>query len=140
MSKGFTLVELMITMVVAAILISVALPSYLYEVRKSRRTEAKTVLMDLAAREERYFNTNNAYSQTPSDLGYGAGAFPLIIGSGYYQVWACSPNSCVPNNNAAPSYGVYAKPFTTDQKKDLCQLFTIDNTGYQTATDPSCWQ
>jgi type IV pilus assembly protein PilE len=130
----------MVTVVIATILMTIAVPGYQYEVRKSRRTEAKTALMDLAAREERYFNTNNAYSQTPSDLGYGAGGFPMVIGNGYYQVWVCSPNTCTPNVAAAPSYGVYAQPFTTDQQKDLCQIFTIDSTGYQTATDPSCWQ
>ena len=47
---GFTLVELMITVVILAIVVSIAMPSYSVQVRKSRRTEARTALLDLAGR------------------------------------------------------------------------------------------
>ncbi len=59
---GFTLIELMVTLVVASILLAIAVPSYQAQVRKSRRTEARNAVMDLAAREERYFSVNNDYS------------------------------------------------------------------------------
>src|SRR5580658_4397423 len=87
-SSGFTLIELMVALAIASLLIAIAIPTYISEVRKSRRTEAKTALVDLAGREERFYNTNNTYSSTPSDLGYGAVAatFPMTVGSGYYQV------------------------------------------------------
>ena len=87
-SAGFTMVELMVVVVIASVLMAIAIPTYLDKVRKSRRTEAKTALLDLAGREERFYNTNNTYSSTPSDLGYGAvaAAFPMTVGSGYYQV------------------------------------------------------
>src|SRR6201987_6133436 len=76
-SHGFTLVELMVVVVIATILLSVAVPSYMSQVRQSRRTEAKTAVLDLASREERYFSTNGAiYSTTPTHLGYSGGAFP----------------------------------------------------------------
>jgi len=55
------------------------------QVRKSRRTEARTALLDLAAREERFFSTNSAYTNVPANLGY-AGTFPAPVGSSYYQV------------------------------------------------------
>ena len=73
-SGGFTLIELMVTVAIATILISIAIPAYNTQIRKSRRTEAKTALLDLAGREERFYNTSSPpnYSSTPSDLGYGA--------------------------------------------------------------------
>ena len=52
MMTGFTLVELMVTLVVAAILATIAIPAYQNQIRESRRTEAKTALLDLAGREE----------------------------------------------------------------------------------------
>ncbi len=70
-TTGFSLIELMVTVLIISVLVAIAIPSYIDKVRKSRRTEAKTVLLDLAGREERFFNTNNQYSVLPSDLGYG---------------------------------------------------------------------
>src|ERR1700744_5930788 len=87
--RGFTLIELMVTIVVATILISIAVPSYQAQVRKSRRTEARNALMDLAGREERYYSVNNDYSQSALQLGYGtddAQIKDLSIGGGYYTV------------------------------------------------------
>lgn len=139
-STGFTLIELMIVVVIASILIAIAVPSYIEKVRKSRRTEAKTALLDLAGREERFYNTNNTYSNTPSDLGYGAtaAAFPMTVGSGYYQV---SVAFTAPAANVPGSYTITAVPITTDQLKDTqCLFFTLTNTGAQTATNASCWQ
>ena len=87
-SAGFTLVELMVVLVIASVLVAIALPSYISSARKSRRTEAKTALVDLAGREERYFDTSSppVYTIVPSQLGYGAAAFPVTVGSGYYSV------------------------------------------------------
>jgi type IV pilus assembly protein PilE len=84
-SAGFTLIELMITVVIATVLISIAIPSYSKSIRKSRRTEAKSALLDIAGREERFFNTNNKYSILPSDIGYGAAGvpFPMPVGNSY---------------------------------------------------------
>jgi len=42
--RGFTLVELMITMVVLSILVAVALPSYTAQAEKSRRADATSTL------------------------------------------------------------------------------------------------
>src|SRR3981081_4959749 len=78
--KGFTLIELVVAMVVAAILAAISIPAYSSYVRKARRTDAKSALLDLASLEERYYSTANKYSQTASELGYGS--FPAIIGNG----------------------------------------------------------
>jgi type IV pilus assembly protein PilE len=137
---GFSLVELMIVVTIVAILAAIAIPQYNSSVRKSRRTEAKSAVLDLAGREERYFNTNNAYSSTPSDLGYGpvGATFPEIIGSGYYQVTVAVTAAAPP---VLPTYTITAVPITADQLKDTtCLFFSVTNTGLQTATTmPTCW-
>ena len=139
-SAGFTLIELMITVVIATVLITIAIPAYNGEIRKSRRTDAKTALLDLAGREERFYNTNNTYSSLPSDLGYNAAAvaFPMPVGNGYYQVnVVVTPAAGI----VGPTYTITAVPLTADQLNDTqCLLFTLTNTGAQTATNASCWQ
>src|ERR1700674_4182384 len=103
---GFSLIELMVVVAIATILFAVAVPSYLTYVRQSRRTDARTAVLDLAGREERFFSTNGAtYSVTPAHPGYAA--LPVVIGSGYYSLAVCSP-ACAPSAVAAPSYTVTA--------------------------------
>jgi type IV pilus assembly protein PilE len=59
--RGFTLIEVMITVAVIAILAAVALPSYLEYVTRSRLVEAKSNLSDMRTRLEQYFLDNRAY-------------------------------------------------------------------------------
>jgi type IV pilus assembly protein PilE len=143
---GFTLVELMVVLVVATILFTVALPSYQTSIRKSRRTEAKTAVLDLAGREETLFSTTNAYSTTSASVGYGAGGFPVTVGSGYYTVTVVVPNPASPAGT--PSFKVTALPVAAkSQAKDTaCASFSVDQLGNQSAlnsagTDNSttCW-
>jgi len=151
---GFTLIELMVTVLILSILAAIAIPSYLGSVRQARRTEAKTAILDIAGREERYFNTNNAYTNVQANLGYGTSTAAMtnyVVGSGYYQVTVYSPATGFnANGPASPSYEIIATPYTAAQQKDtLCMLFTVDSTGKQTAntsttgggtdTTSSCW-
>src|SRR5947207_13414954 len=119
---------------IASILFAIAVPSYITYVRQSRSTEARTAVLDLAGREERFFSTNGAaYSNTPGQLGYTA--FGVPIGSGYYQLKVCTPadGNCVANLNmlnppAAPSYTVVATPVAgQSQEHDTqCGAFAGD--------------
>ena len=148
-SKGFSLIELMTALVVASILLVIAIPAYLQQIRESRRADAKTALLDLAGREETLYSTTNAYSNVPSAVGYGNGAFPVPVGSNYYTV-----NVQVPNPNAqatippSPSFLLTATPVAgSSQTNDAaCQAFTVDQLGNQKAYDSGgadnstiCW-
>ena len=141
-SSGFSLIELMVTVVIISILASIAIPAYNAQIRKSRRTEAKTALLDLAGREERYFNTNNAYTDVAAKLGYAPAtstvtlATPMSVGSGYYMVTIAL---------GAPPYTIVATA-VGDQAQDVCRTLTVDSAGLQTAsgigTNPNvdCWK
>ncbi len=85
-ASGFTLVELMIVVTVATILTVVAVPSYINTVRKSHRTEAKSILLDIAGREERYMATNGVYTTDPTALGLSAWGLAKRWAASYYQL------------------------------------------------------
>jgi type IV pilus assembly protein PilE len=64
-AKGFTLIELMITVAIVAILASIALPAYNDYVTRSKFTEAHTHLSDLRVKMEQFFQDNRTYAAGP---------------------------------------------------------------------------
>jgi type IV pilus assembly protein PilE len=140
--RGFTLVELMVVVVIAAILLAVAVPSYMTQIRQSRRTDARTAVLDLAGREERYFSTNaSSYTNVATNLGLAGIGVANPVGSGYYYVSAvCSP-ACAPSAIAAPSYTIIVLPVPgSSQSQDTpCQGFAVDSTGAQYAETGGAW-
>ena len=66
-SSGFTLIELMITVAIVAIIAAVAYPSYIGSVTKTRRADAQAVLMGFAQAMERHYTERNSYE----DAGVG---------------------------------------------------------------------
>lgn len=142
--RGFTLIELVVAMSIAALLAAIAIPAYSSYTLRSHRTEAKTVLADLAAMEERFYSTSNTYTTDPGQLGYGAvgGAFPITVGSGYYQV---TQPTFTAATATAPAYYKFTATAVGNQTKDTtCASFSLDSQSAQTAspdtTPPSCWQ
>ncbi|HXQ63673.1 MAG TPA: type IV pilin protein [Steroidobacteraceae bacterium] len=136
---GFTLIELAVTMTIIAILAAIAFASYRSQVLDSRRTEARTAVLDLAGREERNFATSNTYSTTPAQLGYTGAAFPVTVGSGYYQVTV----AVVAGVAGTPAtYTITATPLGTQVSDTQCTSFTLTSTGVQSATGTNaanCW-
>ncbi len=139
-SSGFTLVELIVAMVIAAILAAVAIPAYSNYVRKARRTDAKTALLDMASLEERYFSVNNQYSSTSTDIGYAA--WPVIVGSGSGD-YSIAISNVTPAALGTPATFTLTATAINDQLKDtLCTTFTLTQSGLQTSSDTtnnSCW-
>lgn len=68
--RGFTLMELMIVVVIVGILSAVAFPAYKAYVDRAKRSEGKAFLMEVAARQERYYFDNNSYATDATLLGY----------------------------------------------------------------------
>lgn len=60
--RGFTLIELMITVVVIGILTAVALPSYRDHIAASRRADGKAAVMALAQSMERWYTERSTYA------------------------------------------------------------------------------
>jgi type IV pilus assembly protein PilE len=147
---GFTLIELVVTMLIVAVLVAVAVPSYRSYALRAHRTDAKAALLDLASLEERYFSTSNLYTNSAANLGYGTNAWPITIGSGYYQVnmpvivLATAPTA---TTSGAPStYQLTAVAIGTQTQDTACETFTVTSGGVRSATSSggtdntaTCW-
>ena len=62
--RGFTLIELMITVAIVGILASIAFPSYQNQVRKSRRSEAVAEISKIQQAQERWRANCPTYSES----------------------------------------------------------------------------
>ncbi len=143
--RGFTLIELMIAVAIIGILLRLAYPAYTASVKKSRRADAKTAILDLAQREERYMATSNQYTTSAPLLGYASTATvttasPMNVMTGtaaFYQLAVAVPTS-------APTTFTITATRTGSQVSDAqCGDFTLTNTGAQAVTGTSsasdCW-
>ncbi len=81
--KGFSLVELMIAVAIVGILSTVALPAYDSYMKKSRRSDAVSALLNLQMAQERWRATHPSYTGTIGSGGLGMSA---TSEQGYYDL------------------------------------------------------
>lgn len=68
--KGFTLAEIMTVLAIVGILISLALPSLLPLITKTKSIEAQLQLKHILQLEKTYFFTNSKYTTNLAELGF----------------------------------------------------------------------
>ncbi len=133
-ADGFTLLELIITVALIAIVTIIGTTSYRQYMLRANRTDAGAVLLRIAAAQERWFLDNNQYADDPNDL----------IGDdksehGYYAV------TIERDADPATGYKVSAKPVPDGRQandKD-CQELSMDETGLRESSPndiDDCWR
>ncbi|HZP66576.1 MAG TPA: type IV pilin protein [Rudaea sp.] len=134
--SGFTLLELMITVVVIATLAALAYYNYSKYAFRTRRSEGQQFLMLVAAAEERYFTVQNKYTSDITGASPGGLAFQSNeTQNKYYQVTAAlGANSTSYTLTAAPENG---------QANDSCGSLTITDQNVKSQTGSTsngpCW-
>ena len=71
-SRGFTIIELLIAVLVVAVLAALAYPSFLDSIKKGRRADAFSAIAAVQQAQERFRSNNPAFSSTLSALGLTA--------------------------------------------------------------------
>lgn len=69
MSRGFSLVEMMIVVALIGILGSIVYPSYVKHVAQAGRSDALGVLVDYASKQEQYFTDHREYATSFKAFG-----------------------------------------------------------------------
>jgi type IV pilus assembly protein PilE len=121
---GFTLVELVVTMAILAILASIALPSYLEYLKKGRRAAAQSMMMDVAQRQQQYLLDARSYASDLATLGVTT---PADV-SAYYTVTVAGADG------TPPTFTVTATPIAGTAQADDGTL-TLDNAGVKSPAD-----
>jgi type IV pilus assembly protein PilE len=133
--RGFTLIELMIVIGILGVLAAIAFPNYMEHMMKSRRNEAKTLLMDIAARQEQYFLDNRSYTNNLANLRYSVNADGSVSSEkGSYTV------TVDPLTFTATTYTLIAAAGPA-QVGDPCGDLSLDSEGVhgRSGTGDKCW-
>jgi type IV pilus assembly protein PilE len=125
-NQGFTLIEMMVTVVILGILVSIAYPSYQSYLKRGRRSTAQAFLMDVAQRQQEYLLDNRSYAPDLTTLNIST---PTNVSS-YYQI---TPTV---SNTAPLSFTLTATPKTGSAQAGDVTL-AIDNAGNRTPA--SAW-
>jgi type IV pilus assembly protein PilE len=124
--NGFTLLELLITLAIVAVLAAIALPAYSQYVIRANRAQAKQFLQDIANREEQYLLDQRSYTATIGSGGLGMTA-PQETSGLYTFAAAAGGNDCLGGALPTPGYTLTAAA-TGGQASDgdLC-LDSVNN-------------
>jgi type IV pilus assembly protein PilE len=115
-SRGVTLIELLAVALVLAVLLALAVPGYRGHAARAERTDARAMLLRIAADQEAYFIRTGTYARSLQLLGFGS-ARPTT-GNGRYQLWVRTAD--------VDHFIVRATYLPTDAESRLCGWFEID--------------
>lgn len=137
---GFSLIEVMIVLVIVSIIAMIAIPSYQDSVRKSRRTDGKSAVLDTVAMQEKHYFQ---FSQYTTDLEKLEGCGQTSCApspEGYYSVaitQPCGNTGC---------FTITATAVGSQADDEQCATFSVTHVGLKTATNKggadstaNCW-
>jgi len=137
-ASGFTLIELMITLVVVAILAAIAVPSYIQYIQRGKISEAISNLSSTRLQLEKYYADNHMYG-TGGTCGV---AMPSGADAQYFTITCVSANANAVGDQtytitATGIGGVNGFQYTLNESNVRTSTFTSPATGWNNST--TCW-
>lgn len=141
-SRGFTLIELMIVVAIVGVLAMIAVPAYREQAAKSRRADAITNLSALEVAQSRWRTSHKTYSRYVSSLGFASTGYtsyyvlavPAGTGTGYRATARPATAAEIANSNGAQigdKCGTYVLSVSGNTVSKLVSGATMDA--------KSCW-
>ena len=131
--QGFTLIELMVVVIVIVILGSIALPNFQEAMQKGRRADAKNILLEVAALQERFYSDSGFYGQ----LNVISSGATLTSDDGYYEITAAV------GGGRPQTYVLTATAQNGQQNDSKCGNYTYNQAGTVTVSGTEsvgdCW-
>ena len=133
--RGFTLIEVMVTVAIVAILAAIAYPSYTSYIVRSNRSAAQGYMLELSSLQQRYLLDARTYAANLVTLN---SSVPSHVSSNYTVTTAPKTGTTL------PGFTVTATPIGSQLARDTaCGTLTIDEAGTKTASGSSgvagCW-
>ncbi|TDX97924.1 type IV pilin protein [Thiohalophilus thiocyanatoxydans] len=135
-NQGFTLIEIMITLMVIAVLASIAVPAYNSMKQQSNRSDAVSALTRVAQLQERWYSNKGTYADNLTTIGMSS----TTSKEGHYDL-------SLTFDDTEPDEFVVTATATGPQKDDEnCRTFSLDQAGRKTSEDSDgnastgCWQ
>jgi type IV pilus assembly protein PilE len=148
LKRGFTLIELMITVAIIAILAAIAVPNYTNYITRSKFTEAHGMLADLRVKMEQYYQDNRRYGTTVGGgvCGIPGGDIPTVQGARYFTYACDSTNPSAAGDQqfvltaaGIPGQGLDGISFTLNHANARATVVSgaMATKGY--ASNTTCW-
>ncbi len=145
-ARGFTLIELMITVAIVAVLAMAAYPSYISYITKGKRAEGRSALTELMQHQERNLTQNGTYAT----FAAGASGVPFKTFSGDSQAQAAyrlGAQACPATSASSPAPSlrecvvVFADPVRADAEVGTLQITAAGLVKTCTGSKPAlCWR
>jgi type IV pilus assembly protein PilE len=133
--KGFTLIEVMITVVIVGILAAIAYPNYTQFVAKGARADGLAGVMRIANLQEQFYLDHRSFTTDMTKLGLSAD--PWIVENTYYEI---------DTTLSGDGYTVTATAVGVQATRDtVCATITLTSVGDQGAKNSAdveskeCW-
>lgn len=136
LKNGFSFIEILFVLIIIAILVAIAIPSYQDSITKAKRTDAKIALFDLANKLEYYYRQHHTYATaTIAQQNINDVLSKKETAQGFYQLKIIAQTET--------TYLIQADPMLGKLKDDYCGALQLSEIGEKSISGKGdlakCW-